>query len=255
MVTGDRTIANAGPVNVIVLVAGVGRRLREVTRRPKCLLVVRGMSLLHRYLDALMPYASCIENFVLVVGHAAQAIERHAAEHPLGSLLRTIYNPSYEQGSVLSAFAARDYFQQDALLMDGDVFFTPPLLDRLMAAVQRNALLVDTASSNTGEEIMAGANRGRVTAIARGMSGSFDTYGEWVGFLRMGAEASSRFGDLLTQCVSNGLETAGYEDVLQQLVDEERFGMVLVDGLPWIEIDFPQDLTRAERLASAGLVG
>ena len=48
----------------------------------------------------------------------------------------------------------------------------------------------------------------------------------------MGAEASSRFGDLLTQCVSDGLETAGYEDVLQQLVDEERFGMVLVDGLP-----------------------
>ncbi len=242
-------------MNVIVLAAGVGTRLREVTRLPKCLLVVGGRSLLHRYLDALTPYASRIENFVLVVGHEAQAIERHAAEHPLGSLLRTVHNPAYEQGSVLSAFAARDYFQQDVLLMDGDVFFTPPLLDRLMAAVQRNALLVDTASSNTGEEIMAGANRGRVTAIARGMSGSFDTYGEWVGFLRMGSETASRFGGLLAQRVNNGLQTAGYEDVLQQLVDEERFGMVLADGLPWTEIDFPQDLTRAERLASAGLVG
>jgi choline kinase len=249
----QRNAGGTDYVNVIVLVAGVGNRIREVTHGPKCLLIVGGKSLLHRYLDALTPYASRIENFVLVMGHEAQAIERHAAEHPLGGLLRWVYNPSYEQGSVLSALAAQDYFQQDVLLMDGDVFFTPPLLERLMAAVQRNVLLVDTTSSNTGEEVMAGANHGRVTAIARGMSGSFDIYGEWTGFLRMGPEASSKFRDLLAQFVKNGPESVGYEDVLQQLVDEERFDIVLADGLPWIEIDFPQDLARAERLASAKL--
>jgi choline kinase len=248
-----RNAGGIGYVNVIVLIAGVGNRIREVTHGPKCLLVVEGKSLLHRYLDALTPYASRIENIVLVVGHEAQAIERHAVEHPLAGLLRLVYNPSYKQGSVLSALAARDYFQQDVLLMDGDVFFTPPLLEKLMSAIQRTVLLVDTTSSNTGEEIMVGADHGRVTAIARGISGLFDIYGEWIGFLRMGPETSSKFSDLLAQVVKSGPESIGYEDVLQQLVDEERFGIVLADGLPWIEIDFPQDLAQAEKLASANL--
>jgi len=42
---------------------------------------------------------------------------------------------------------------------------------------------------------------------------------------------------------------SGYEDILPFLFKSVWFGHVAVDGLKWIEIDFRDDLRRAERLA------
>lgn len=41
----------------------------------------------------------------------------------------------------------------------------------------------------------------------------------------------------------------GYEDILPFLFKSVWFGHVVVDGLKWIEIDFRDDLRRAESLA------
>ena len=74
--------------------------------------------------------------------------------------------------------------------MDGDVYFEPTLVSRLLEGPAENLLLVDTRSVNSGEEIMAGARGGRLVEIGRGMGGDFDVYGEWVGFLRASRSAA-----------------------------------------------------------------
>jgi choline kinase len=38
-----------------------------------------------------------------------------------------------------------------------------------------------------------------------------------------------------------------YEDGLRQFFSRVRVGFERIGGLPWIEIDFPEDVERAER--------
>jgi choline kinase len=238
-------------VNVVILAAGEGQRLRSVMELPKCLAEVGGRSLLHRYLDVLQDLGAGVERIGLVVGYRRDEVARQVVAHPLGQRVELIDNPQYQQGSILSLRAARSLLQSDVLLMDGDVYFTPDLLIRLVRSAESNVLLLDTASSNTGEEIMAGAIGGRVKAVGRGMSGDFPVYGEWVGFLRLGLNASAWISRTLDEVPENGTQDMGYEELLQSLVESEPMGYELVDGLPWVEIDFPEDLERANRLAAS----
>ena len=239
-------------MNVIILAAGEGQRLRSVTELPKCLMEVGGRPLLHRYLDALQDLGAGIERIGLVVGYRRGDVARQVGAHPLGQRVELIDNPRYQQGSILSLNAARSLLKGDVLLMDGDVYFAPALLVSLVRSPEPNVLLLDTASSNTGEEIMAGAVEGRVRAVSRGMSGDFQVYGEWVGFLRLGPSASAWMARTLDEALAGGAQELGYEELLQSLVESEPMGYELVDGLPWVEIDFPEDLERANRLSASG---
>jgi len=48
------------------------------------------------------------------------------------------------------------------------------------------------------------------------------------------------------EIVAQGEEENEYEDALDRLLRLAKVGYVDISGLPWTEIDFPQDLRRAE---------
>ena len=238
-------------MNVIILAAGTGKRLRSVTDLPKCMLDIGGRSLLHRYLDSLHALAPDNVQVFIVVGYKSQAVLDHVQGHPLSDKVEFIEHREYEAGSILSIWAARKALDGDVLLMDGDVYFRPDLLALLLDSSHRNVLLVDTTSINTGEEIMVGITGSKVVAIGRGMTGEFQTYGEWVGFLRLDGNGSYMFREELAKHIGNGRRDIGYEDALIDLTRAIHVGCELTGGLPWIEIDFPEDLARARSMALA----
>jgi choline kinase len=238
-------------MNVIILAAGTGKRLRSVTNLPKCMLDIEGSSLLHRYLDSLHALAPDNTQIFIVVGYKSQAVLDHVQGHPLGEKVEFIEHREYEAGSILSIWAARKALEGDVLLMDGDVYFRPDLLALLLGSSHRSVLLVDTASVNTGEEIMVGITDNTVVAVGRGMTGEFEAYGEWVGFLRLDGNGSHAFREELAKHIGKGRRDIGYEDALIDVTRAVHVGCELTDGIPWIEIDFPEDLARARALALA----
>jgi choline kinase len=48
---------------------------------------------------------------------------------------------------------------------------------------------------------------------------------------------------------------ASYDDVLRVLVKAGRFGLVEATGVPWTEIDFPEDVARARREVFPAVMG
>jgi choline kinase len=215
------------------------------------MLDIGGRSLIHRYLDSLHGLAPDNAQIFMVVGYKSQAVIDHVQGHPLGEEVEFIEHREYESGSILSIWAARKALEGDVLLMDGDVYFKPDLLALLLGSSHSNVLLVDTTSINTGEEIMVGITDNTVVAIGRGMTGEFEAYGEWVGFLRLGGNGSYAFREKLAKHIANGRRDIGYEDALIDLARAVHVGCELTGGLPWIEIDFPEDLARATALALA----
>jgi choline kinase len=228
----------------------MGKRLAPLTdEQPKGLIELGGRSLLARLLDGLR--GAGVDETVLVVGYRQELIRAALGASHRGMPLRYVVNPEFEKGPRLSLWAGRAEFRRDdVVLADGDVLFAPPLLERVVRAAAANVFLGEPDFIDTGEEINLYRAAERVVAIRRGVSGPpavpYEARAEWVGFVKVGRAAGAVLAVTLDDMVRAGRVDGDYEVALDALLGEHLFAMCPTGGLPWIEIDFPQDLHAAE---------
>ena len=234
----------------LVLAAGIGKRLAPLTEeRPKGLIELEGRSLLARLLDGLQ--SARVHETVLVVGYRQDMIRAALGRSHRGMPLRYVVNTEFEKGPRLSLWAGRAEFLRDnVVLADGDVLFAPPLLECVVNAAAPNVFLGEPDFVDTGEEINLYGTGERVVAIRRGVSGPpaapYEARAEWVGFVKVGRAAGADLVATLDAMVRQGHVDGDYEVALDAVLGAHAFVMCPTGGLPWIEIDFPQDLQAAE---------
>lgn len=243
-------------MRAILLAAGRGRRLGS--DGPKCLVRVRGRSLLERHLDAMV--ASGIRALTIVVGHGRAALERELATIvasreqagcPLGLDVECVLNELYPHGSLVSLARAAHRLRAGGLWMDADVLYPAALLAKLVRSAHPNAVLLDARASETGEEMMLAVAQGRVAKIARRVGQGWDVVGESVGFFKVDAAGGAALAAVLEREVSEGRLDQEHEEGLDRLLPDVAFGCELVGDLAWTEIDFPEDVAKAERIAES----
>ena len=233
-------------MNAIILAAGVARRLAPLTDKThKALLPVGGRPVLARMLLALAD--SGIRETTIVVGHCADQVRALAGKRLGRMAIRYIDNPAYTKGSVLSLYAAREQLTEPALVMDADVLFPREFLRRLLAVPAPSAVLIDQGFADTGEEVKLYTRRDRVIALGKKVvPETWEAVGEGVGFFKCGAAAGPEFVQAMEHVIASGDGLNEYEDALHILLQRVHVGWVDVTGLPWTEIDFAEDLRRAE---------
>ena len=232
-------------MRAVMLAAGVGRRLGH--DKPKILLQFGGSTLLERHLAILA--ALGVRDVVMGIGHEALAIER-----ALGALgqtdVSTVYNPDYEQGSILTLWRARAALTAGGpvLLMDGDVLYDRRVLEPLVETHHADCLLVDRDFEPGDEPVKVGVVGGAPADFGKTIDPALEAYGESVGFFRL----SERTANALVETAGRMIEDGGNERPMEDAVAavlraaDPPFGLEDVTGLPWIEIDFPEDVERAE---------
>jgi choline kinase len=234
-------------MKAIILAAGVGKRLAAVTReRPKCLVELGGRPLLIRYLDALLEAG--VKRAAVVVGHKQEMIRRTGGESYRGLAVQYVVNDQYTRGSLYSLWLARVAFDDDVLIMDADVLCPSSFVARLVHSPHPNALLIDETVRQQVEERMAIIQGGRVVALTKKIPQEPpDLMGEGVGFLKV-TRADTRFMlAAMEPYVTSGELDMEYEDTWESFFRTVSVGYETIGGQPWIEIDFPEDLERAER--------
>lgn len=238
-------------MKAIILAAGVGKRLGgSVVEHPKCLLDLDGRSLLDRMLDALTEVG--VRDITIVVGHLAEQVDAAVAGK---AGITTVFNPEFRKGAILSLWAAREALDGDVLIMDADVLFPVEMLRRLIDSPSANCFLMDTSAANDGEAQMLMARGGRVVDITRGLRGDYDACGESIGFLKLGEDGSRTLHGLLQRALAEGQDGIEHEEVYPALMRECEIGYVTADDLPWLEIDFPQDVELARALLKEQVPG
>ena len=233
-------------MNAIILAAGVARRLAPLTDKThKALLPLNGQPILARMLAALSD--SGIRETVIVVGHCADQVTALAGRRLGRMAIRYVENAEYTKGSVLSLYAARAFLAEPTLVMDADVLFPREFLRRLLAVPAPSALLLDKGFADTGEEVKLYTRGDRIIALGKKtVPEAWDAVGEGVGFFKCGAAAGPEFVTAMEQVIASGDGLNEYEDALHILLQRVHVGWVDVTGLPWTEIDFAEDLRRAE---------
>ena len=233
-------------MTAIILAAGVGKRLLGTSGgRPKCLIEIAGRSLLCRLLDGLA--AVGVGEAVVVTGFGDDRVRAALAPGVCGIEVRCVTNERFREGAILSLWTAREALDRAVLVMDADVLCGPEMLDRLVRSPHANCFLLDAGQENTGEEQMLLVRDGRVHDIVRGGAPGYDIMGESIGFLKLSAAAARLLRELLDERVHAGDTGIEHEDVYPDLLARVEVGFERVDGMPWIEIDFPDDVVRAER--------
>lgn len=232
-------------MKAIILAAGVGKRLWEVTQhRPKCLIEIGGQSLLHRYLESLASLG--IRRADIVVGYKQEMIRAAVEQDSCGLAVKFLVNEEFHRGSISSLWLARTAFDDDAVVMDADVLFHREILRRLVSSPHENVLLMDETVKQTGEECMVVVAGGRVIALTKKVPEQYDYAGEGVGFLRVRHEDTPRVVSSLRGYVDKGAWDMEYEDALLGYFQDVRVGHEKIGGLPWTEIDFLDDIKKAE---------
>lgn len=238
-------------MHAIILAAGRGKRLAEHNPEghPKCLMEFGGRSLLARHLDLL--YRFGVPTADIVVGFEASRIIDHVATLDSRPDVAWHFNPRYEAGSVLSLWAAEETLEAGGtvLVMDADVLYHPDILRRLIETPVENCFLLDREFEQGDEPVKIAVKDGHMVEFRKQLKEglAYDTIGESVGFFRFGPRAAECISGECARYESEGLEDAPHEEVLRDvmLTCPLAFGYEDISGLPWIEIDFPEDVSRA----------
>jgi len=237
-------------MRALLLAAGRGIRLGPLgLERPKCLLPFEGRSLLARHLECLR--ALGVSEIAVAVGYRADEVRAELSAAGADLRVRAVENPRYERGSVVSLWTLREALCAggDVILMDADVLYDAAILARL---VERpgNVFLMDRDFDDTGEEAVKLCLRRGVPVefrkrVAKDLD--HDGVGESVGFFRFGEAVARALAARCAAYVDAGRLDEPYEEAIRDLVldDPTRFRVEDVTGLPWIEIDFPDDVRRA----------
>jgi choline kinase len=161
--------------------------------------------------------------------------------------VRTLQNARFTEGAILSLATAREYLDGPVLVMDADVLCSTAMIRRLVLSHYESAFLLDASSPNTGEEQMLLVRDGWVRNIVRGGAPGYELMGESIGFLKLDTAAARLLRELLDARITAGHTGIEHEEVYPELLAARQVGYERVDGMPWTEIDFPEDVVRAER--------
>jgi len=238
-------------MHAIILAAGRGNRLAELNPdgRPKSLLEFDGRSLLARQLDILFQLG--VSQATLVIGYEADQIIDHVGTLSSRPEVAFVYNPAYTDGSVLSLLAARDALtsNETVLVLDADVLFHPQIMQLLIESSNPNCYLIDRDFVAGDEPVKIAIEKGEMVEFRKKLPADldYDTLGESVGFFKFNGEVAARIAQTCAAYRTEGLLDAPHEEALRDvlLASPSDFACEDIDGLPWLEVDFPEDVERA----------
>ena len=237
-------------MKAIILSAGQGSRLGHlVDNGPKCLIEFNGRTLLDRQLDTLE--ANGVQEAVVVTGFHDELVNETVARRSGGPKVRAIFNPFYKVAdNTGSLFMARDELDGDVLVWNGDTLVS----DALMAKVVRNdragiCVTIDRKDSYDEDDmkVIRDENDGRLRAIGKRIAEGVNA--ESIGLLAFRDGGAERFREAIEAAMrtSEGT-TIWYLRVIHHLAQSSEVWTLDIKGEEWGEVDFPEDVERAEAL-------
>jgi choline kinase len=238
-------------VRGIVLAAGPGRRLRELTAElPKTLLPLsNGRTILDVVLANLR--AAGLEEVAVVSGFAAERLAERVPDLERRHELRIelVFNKRAEEwNNAYSLWLARDAFADGALIANGDTVHPASIEKTLLSQRSADVLLaVDDVKALGEEEMKVLAADGVMERIGKEVDPT-SAAGEYIGVALVEPTAATPLADAL-EATWRRDPSLYYEDGFQELADRGGVvGIARIGKLDWVEVDDDEDLARAREI-------
>lgn len=239
-------------MQAIILAAGMGKRLKELTQdNTKCMVKVNGVTLIDRMLHQIEKHA--LSRIVIVVGYEGQKLMDYISTLDIKTPIVYVNNPVYNKtNNIYSLGLAKDkLLEDDTLLFESDLIFEDSLIDALLDDPRDTLALVSKY-----EPWMDG------TCVKLGIDDSIDDfvpgkrfnynetdeYYKTVNIYKFSKHFSEKYYVPFLEAYQEALGVNEYyEQVLRviTMLDEPAIKAKKLEGQLWYEIDDIQDLDIA----------
>ena len=246
-------------MQAIILAAGMGRRLGELTKEnTKCMVPVNGVRLIDRLLRQLSTLP--LTHIIIVIGYKGKELKEyiHSTFHIPHSTLHIdfVENPIYDKtNNIYSLSMVKEQLQQDdTLLIESDLIFSDRLFPMILENPYPNlALVAKYESWMDGTMVRLDEDQYIVNFISKQAFdyADVDSYYKTVNIYKFSREFLQQqyvpFLDAYTKAVGNN---EYYENVLRiiSLLNSHNMKALPIGNEKWYEIDDKQDLDIAEAL-------
>ena len=242
-------------MQAIILAAGMGRRLGELTNdNTKCMLQVNGVRLIHRILDSI--YETGIRRVVLVVGYKAENVKELIGNEYRGMEIIYVENSVYDKtNNIYSLFLAREYLTaDDTILLESDLIFESRILTKIINDPYPTLALVDKYESWMDGTVVTLDDQSNIVEFLtkdKFKYSDIERYYKTVNIYKFSKDFSETHYVPFLEAYCHALgNNEYYEQVLKviTLLDDSPLKALPLGGEKWYEIDDVQDLDIASSM-------
>ena len=246
-------------MQAIILAAGMGRRLGELTKNnTKCMVEVNGVKLI----DRMLTYLSHLDlkRIVIVVGYQAQNLMEYVENQYKNLVIEFVNNPIYDKtNNIYSLALAKEKFKEDdTILLESDLIYEESMLRLLVDNQQPDlALVAKYEKWMDGTMVTIDDERNILNFISKKefKQEEIDKYYKTVNIYKFSKSyINNQYLPLLeAYCQMKG-NNEYYEEVLRVLtmIDKSSLKALPIGDEKWYEIDDIQDLDIAETIFAEG---
>ena len=233
-------------MQAIILAAGMGKRLGELTKgNTKCMVKVNGTPLIDRVMKQLSRQP--LKRVIIVVGYKGKELKEYLGTEYNGMPIQYIENPIYDKtNNIYSlALAKQEMQEDDTLLLESDLIFDEAMLDLLVNNPLSNlALVAKYETWMDGTMVRIDEDNNIVNFIPKAAFRYEDT-GKY--YKEFSKNKYVPFLDAYSKAVGNN---EYYENVLRiiSFLNSKDLKALPITDEKWYEIDDKQDLDIAEAL-------
>lgn len=242
-------------MQAIILAAGMGKRLKELTsNKTKCMVKVNGVSLIDRMLHQIEKYS--LERIVIVVGYEGQHLMDYIGTLGIKTPIIFVNNPIYDKtNNIYSLALAKDYLKEDdTLLFESDLIFEDAVIDELLSDPRETLALVDKYESWMNGTCLRVDENDNIKDFISGKNVQYKEvvdYYKTVNIYKFSQRFSEKIYIPFLDAYENALgNNEYYEQVLKviTMLDDPEIKAKRLNGEKWYEIDDVQELDIAEAL-------
>ena len=239
----------------IILAAGMGKRLKELTHNnTKCMVKVNGTTLIERALSQLDKLN--LSRIVIVIGYEGKKLVDYVKSLDIKTKVSFVENPIYDRtNNIYSLYLAKEYMEEDdTLLLESDLIFEENVLKCLIEDERDTLALVDKYESWMDGTCMKIGEDDTIEEFVPGTQFQFDEAGNYyktVNIYKFSREFSKTHYIPFLEAYINALgRNEYYEQVLRviTMLDDPMIKAKRLNGQLWYEIDDIQDLDIASSL-------
>ena len=242
-------------MQAIILAAGMGKRLKELTKNnTKCMVKVNGVTLIERMLRQIEQHR--FSRVVIVVGYEGRKLIDFISTLEIRVPIVYVENPIYDKtNNIYSLALAKDWLlREDTVLFESDIIFEDAVLDALLTDPRDTLALVDKYESWMDGTCVKLAEDDSIEAFVPGKRLRFDETSEYyktVNIYKFSRHFSrTHYVPFLDAYQAALGENEYYEQVLRviTMLDDPGIFAKRLSGELWYEIDDIQDLDIAESI-------
>lgn len=242
-------------MQAIILAAGMGKRLGELTKNnTKCMVEVDGVRLIERALRILD--RKNLNRIILVVGYQHENLMAFVNSLGIQTQIGFIINEVYDKSNNIFSLslAKEQMIEDDTLLLESDLIFEERLIDMLLEDKRDSLALVDKFESWMDGTCIVVDQDDNITDFIPGKLLQYrekEQYYKTVNIYKFGADFSKNvyvpFLETYAKVMGNN---EYYEAVIKLilLLDKNTMKAKRLQGELWYEIDDIQDLDIAQTL-------